>query len=661
MDEEETNLSANSIKNEMELEDKDVGENEEFYEDIEAPKFVDFTVPDNYRPDDRYWFCLRFGCDQKHEEEIDPEAIYKNFVLRVMAARSPNVRLHKALNRNCSSKNMKCPLSAPPKSSKPRLSRLAVISSISKKIGDEKDKLNKHLPRESSTPKAKGRQVASKYLITPGNKKCIQNLNVFLSVQNQKLSSVAVPKSRTVVKALNFQSPKKAISLKKSIEFRTPLTKLCEGMKKLEIASQRKPVFGYSSKQSKQVGNNPEKSLPLHSSTRGKGSNKEKCRTNISEQLHTQIDHQDDKPFRSLKGKSKGKLSKQSSIKDISCAREIKVRSRDYDKEHPVKEAGCPISNMPRSTNLASFDTSKGQLNNSLDSAPTNMGGDDLPRLQISNKEDDVIQEMLQEDKSETAHGDDKENASAFDENRSFYYKKDHPGRQILGMQNSNRKKVDEVVNKDLKGHATIGTPGMKLMKLKPTNPKPFRLRTDERGILREAKLERKNHDIITPQKEAAVVSRFQGGDLHGIQKGIAAPKPAKQQVRTKTPTGLRVHQSKQQLKPTTPNVESDINSKKTKSSSRHALWPQRHLSVTTQEMTPHKPLRVAVATSSGNSQPKKVGKPSKKHSTTSVRNRVPAGSSSNIKGKGLVTNTIPQETNLHRSHMPNSCAGKIS
>lgn len=36
-------------------------EDEEFYEEIEAPKFVDFTVPDHYCPDDRYWFCLRVG------------------------------------------------------------------------------------------------------------------------------------------------------------------------------------------------------------------------------------------------------------------------------------------------------------------------------------------------------------------------------------------------------------------------------------------------------------------------------------------------------------------------------------------------------------------------------------------------------------------------
>lgn len=62
MAEEEAKLSANSIKNkDTEMEDKDEGENEEFYEGIEAPKFVDFTLPDHYRPDDRYWFCLRVG------------------------------------------------------------------------------------------------------------------------------------------------------------------------------------------------------------------------------------------------------------------------------------------------------------------------------------------------------------------------------------------------------------------------------------------------------------------------------------------------------------------------------------------------------------------------------------------------------------------------
>lgn len=36
-------------------------EDEEFYENMEAPKFVDLTLQDPFRPDDRYWFCLRVG------------------------------------------------------------------------------------------------------------------------------------------------------------------------------------------------------------------------------------------------------------------------------------------------------------------------------------------------------------------------------------------------------------------------------------------------------------------------------------------------------------------------------------------------------------------------------------------------------------------------
>ena len=36
-------------------------EDDELYEEIEAPKFVDFTVPDRFRPDDRSWFCARVG------------------------------------------------------------------------------------------------------------------------------------------------------------------------------------------------------------------------------------------------------------------------------------------------------------------------------------------------------------------------------------------------------------------------------------------------------------------------------------------------------------------------------------------------------------------------------------------------------------------------
>lgn len=42
------------------IEEEEIGD--EFYEKIEAPKFVDFTAPEIRRShDDRYWFCFRVG------------------------------------------------------------------------------------------------------------------------------------------------------------------------------------------------------------------------------------------------------------------------------------------------------------------------------------------------------------------------------------------------------------------------------------------------------------------------------------------------------------------------------------------------------------------------------------------------------------------------
>lgn len=46
------NLKESSLKTE---------DDDEFYEKIEAPKFVDFTDPDRSRPDDGSWFCVRIG------------------------------------------------------------------------------------------------------------------------------------------------------------------------------------------------------------------------------------------------------------------------------------------------------------------------------------------------------------------------------------------------------------------------------------------------------------------------------------------------------------------------------------------------------------------------------------------------------------------------
>ncbi|XP_075492640.1 uncharacterized protein LOC142530711 [Primulina tabacum] len=217
-------------------------EGEEFYENLEAPKFVDFTVPDHFHPDDGYWFCLRVGCDKKHEEEMDHEAIYKNFVLRVMAARSPNlVRLRKALG-----KSSRCYfiiyvlIMTLPQSN----FILQDTLKMSYKMDDEMKRIMKPSSKPGLTPMTKVKQVASKYLTTPRNKTKLSNPKSFRSVQNAKPANVEVPKSRMIAKALVFYSPKKTIKVKTS-----PLTKLCERMNKLEITDQKKQlILGLSSK-----------------------------------------------------------------------------------------------------------------------------------------------------------------------------------------------------------------------------------------------------------------------------------------------------------------------------------------------------------------------------------------------------------------------------
>ncbi|CAN0880150.1 hypothetical protein LINGRAHAP2_LOCUS13494 [Linum grandiflorum] len=226
---------------------------EDFYEQIEAPKYTDLTQPDPRRSgDDRYWFCLRVGCDQKHEEEMDSEAIYKNFVLRVMAARSPNVRLRKALcNRDKSSSNLRCPQTVPAKPSRPRMARLALISSISKKLVDNNTvKVKKPLvTKQNTTPNVKAKQPSSlgKALTTPRNRRPVyQDPAAFRSVRNPKAATTALglPKKREVAKTLMFDSPKK-----QQARTRTPpnemdgVKTLCGGMKKLEITDGKKQVM----------------------------------------------------------------------------------------------------------------------------------------------------------------------------------------------------------------------------------------------------------------------------------------------------------------------------------------------------------------------------------------------------------------------------------
>ncbi|CAA7387717.1 unnamed protein product [Spirodela intermedia] len=201
------------------------------YENIEAPKFVDFSAPDRSRPDDRSWFCTRIGCDQNHDE-VDPDVLHKNFVLRVMAARSPNVRLQKALSRH-DAPSAKCPRSAPAKSAKSRIGMLAEKAGSSARL--------KNYPvacLSSSTPKppAKRPPAAAKALSTPRNRARPTGEEAFRSV---KISKPPEPllKNRAAVKVLSFHTPKK--SEKGTCAGKAPIPEISAGMKKLNMGTLR--------------------------------------------------------------------------------------------------------------------------------------------------------------------------------------------------------------------------------------------------------------------------------------------------------------------------------------------------------------------------------------------------------------------------------------
>ncbi|XP_065870517.1 uncharacterized protein [Euphorbia lathyris] len=118
--------------------------------------------------------------------------------------------LRRALCRNNSGVDVKCPLTGPAKPSKSRITRMALISSMSK---------------QNATPKAKAKQA----LTTP---------EAVPSVRNQKTTENEGSNSRAVAKTLVFGSPKKG-------EMNKPLKNLSAGMKKLETTSRRKQVLGY--------------------------------------------------------------------------------------------------------------------------------------------------------------------------------------------------------------------------------------------------------------------------------------------------------------------------------------------------------------------------------------------------------------------------------
>lgn len=293
---------------------------------------------------------------------------------------------------------------------------MAVVSSFSKKKDEDKKKVVRPLLKPGSTPVMKTKPVAAKYLTTPRNKKCTAEPSSFRSVQHPKPNNVEVPKSRVVAKALVFRSPKKAIKVKTSVELRTPVSKLCQGMNRLEISSQRKRVLGYSSSSSKNLsatssrGQNLQAKpvMPLHTC---KGKEAKSGRL-----IRTKIKGVSDET-RSLKKKESCDIKKQlaaevteeSGLQDSSRkeGQRCSVLTSQDDSERGASCLDIEGRDESRSEAIKS-EENEGNANITSESLAT-------PVDQSSNGNNATEGEQHGVDFDE---GDDKENAAISDENR---------------------------------------------------------------------------------------------------------------------------------------------------------------------------------------------------------------------------------------------------
>ncbi|KAF9601491.1 hypothetical protein IFM89_020258 [Coptis chinensis] len=747
---------------------------DEVYEKIEAPKYVDLTRPDHFLlPDDRSWFCSRIGesqssmsffficrllrCDQNHED-VDPDALYKSFVLRVMAARSPNLRLRKALTRQVPSQYMKCPNSAPAKPSKPRVCRFTAMTRVSQKMVDVKVKV-RPISKVNLTPNAKPKDysAAGKALTTPRVKKCIPSSDPFRSVQNPKTTD-AMTKSKVVAKTLVFTTPKKNERQKPSLESEIPMTEICDGMKKLEINSQRKKLSQNSGKPLKCTGSRPNKSVTASGlSTSKLNSQKAKGRVKDSVDVKTK----GDKPLRPKKSKSTNNAQK------LSCQRTHSIANSDMEIEVELRNGSfdfCTASGTSRSNegnrnevqseivmtvagvmitaqeeHLPALETSligenvqtvSNNDNESLSSSygkdppefqSSNLGGGSLQpqvlnevgdidgvkgdeehrrglEVKVSEVSEDVLVPRTSNGagfEGESIHVDDKENALASDDNRISSLNSDSSQRNVLQhVDQENQKKVNGAHGKGLKGNSTVATSGSlggKYKKAKPTNPKPFRLRTDERGILREANLERRH--LSAPLKETKHVLRNPDESTqrkHTNERKVVSHGQHRQEITSQESNQSELDKRRQKIQPhqtrpaylktsklvVEPKTASSSTLRKKKLECMEKATERRECQPTKSQMLRQQPIRpkrgtglkkttlsfvasrrlsVIKETMSTISRPRATKSRSKDTSSAAVSS---AGRSSS-QGKRPVT--IPKEPNFHKIHTPKSCTKTVA
>ncbi|PAN44796.1 hypothetical protein PAHAL_9G070700 [Panicum hallii] len=445
-----------------------------FYEDIQAPKFVDLTAPDAGRPDDDpAWFCLRVGCDQSHEQ-VDPEALDRSFFMRVMAARSPNVRLQKAISRTNQSSMLKCPHSAPPKPPRARFARLSAgTEAADKAAAKPKPRVQRMCALRASPTRTKAARVEApsarkKALTTPRSKTVRPRQEPFLSVKHQKGPVDGTARKGTVVKALFMSTPKKetartpAADKSKSKE---AVSKVCSKLRKLNLACREVPSRYMCQLTNPKAAKKAEETVAAKIAKRGQESRK--------------------------------------NVKKKILGRSVKCANAEADEENRNGCANTVADENSRTETASSNEQRKG-----------------------------VLQELRIEADPSRADDDNKENVSnahqAVEEASSNSYSEDE-NRPLENNENVPLK-VAKMQNKVHPQQAAK-------LKKTTTNPRPFRLRTDERGVQKEAKPEKrqpfaeKNSMVVLKDANRGVMPTDKYTKGKGRDKPFYGDKQKKQSI----------------------------------------------------------------------------------------------------------------------------------
>jgi hypothetical protein len=410
------------------------------------------------------------------------------------------------------------------------------------------------------TPKAKAKGKESAVISSvpqkalTERKKQMQSPAAFRSVQNPRNATIKVSENRVVAKALVFQSPKKLVKLKRSVELSSSVKKLCNGMRKLEIDNKRNGL-----------GVN-HKVVSSASSRRPLKTREVKSRVFDSLRSQKQIDQKDKgvstlkkrvkkkedpvpssdplKPYDSNGMEVEDKTSRDEELlvenksEELSDTSKANMNNQLQAREDPavIKESGLATSQKYQITEieekesaLASECEDKENANivaaiDKEDIAVIKVSGLDKAKqcetVEIEDKENALPLECEKKENATNAtdvdREDDKENSSALDNNRNLD-QATYPllKKKVFGKKEicKTTQKVMTVADKCFNGKTVSAGTRVKYTKPKLTNPKPFRLRTDERQILKEANTEKKPQCTLA-KEDTASIRGFHGENL---------------------------------------------------------------------------------------------------------------------------------------------------